>query len=490
MNNITCDVLLINPPVSNREMPQDEIAKKYFSTLENAGRYLLGDLDIEPNYGLLSIAANVRKHFSDRIIKILDLNILDKHLRRNENRPIKNEDIKDELKKYKALISGISFMTSSYGEWGQDVIKYTKEISDFLFLGGIHPTVEYRDIFKRNKEDIDGIVIGEGEVIFVKILSQIFNTGKVKGIQHLYTGNEINVSKEILSNKQLSDLPIPAYDLMYKENEVIIPRVYTSRGCNFNCSICSVGDFYTTKEIKDPIYIERNKVIDDIKEINSKYKASHYVIGDLCSYSNTQTFSMFLDSLRDLRENENIQNFNLWCQTRGDIITEDLAIKLSETGFKQVAIGCEGGKQEQLDSINKKEKVEKIKKALKYMRDCNIETQCYWVLGLPGESKESIKATQDMILHYLYDGLTTIPHITILVPYPNTSVVKHNGIRILHNDYSKYWMNCDLYGYGKPVYNTVDPTTQKTLLDSDYIFKSWLETLQKVTEYFEGRYKL
>jgi len=484
-----CDILLINPPVSNREMPKDETVIKYFETLENAGKHLLGDSDIEPNYGLLSIAANIRKKIPEKIIKILDFNILDKQIRKSENRALSNDEIKKELEKYKPRISGISFMTSSYGEWGNDIIKYTKEQSTFLFLGGIHPTIKYREAFEEN--NVDGIIVGEGEIVFVDIIEQIIKSGKIQTMPHLYTGGQKPVERAILNNQQLNELPIPAYDLMYGKNESIIPRLYTSRGCNFGCSMCSVGEFYKEKDHFDPVPVETEKVLNDIKKLNEKYKISHYVIGDLCSFDNAQKFRRFLEELKKLQSQGNFPNYNWWCQTRGDVITEEFAVQLKDTGFRQVAIGCEGASQQQLDSIHKKEKADIIENALRILRDKEIETQGYWILGLPGETKETIKKTQDKILRYLEDGLTTIPHIAILVPYPNTAIYKkENGIKIITHDYSKYWMNCDLYGYGKPVYNTVDPRTGNQLLSSDDIYGYWLETLQKVTEYYEKEYKL
>jgi radical SAM superfamily enzyme YgiQ (UPF0313 family) len=442
---------------------------------------------------LLSIAANIRKNIPDKTIKVLDFNILDKKLRATQNRALTNDDIKKELEKYHPLVSGISFMTSSYGEWGKDLIKFTKQRSTFLFLGGIHPTVKPREIFMENSkkntgddEDyVNGIVVGEGEIVFVEIIRQIFKNGKFQDMPHVYTGKK-EVERAILNNQELNELPIPAYDLMYKDDEAIIPRLYTSRGCNFRCSMCSVGEFYKTKNQSDPVPVETGKILNDIKELHDKYVISHYVIGDLCSFDNAIKFRMFLEELEKIQEHENFRDYNWWCQTRGDVITEEFALQLKKTRFSQIAIGCEGASQAQLDSIHKHEGADVIARALKTLRDNQIDTQCYWILGLPGETKETIQKTQEKILRYLQDGLTTIPHITILVPYPNTDIYNEKtGIEIVEHDYSKYWMNCDLYGYGKPVYKTVD-THRDTLLSSDDIYNYWLETLQKVTEYFTG----
>lgn len=93
-----------------------------------------------------------------------------------------------------------------------------------------------------------------------------------------------------------------------------------------------------------------------------------------------------------------------------------------------------------------------------------------------------------MILEYLNDDLLSVPHITILVPYPNTKLSKEqHGIRIDNRNFADYWMNCDLYGYGKPVYHTVDEVG-RMLLSSDKIYEIWLETLEEVTKFMEEKY--
>lgn len=155
---------------------------------------------------------------------------------------------------------------------------------------------------------------------------------------------------------------------------------------------------------------------------------------------------------------------------------------LKNAGCKQIAIGCEAGTDQQLNIVRKGESCKEIETSLKLIRKNKIEVQGYWVIGLPGDNLESIKATQKKILEYIHEGLVKIPHVSILVPYPNTPVAlkpHEYGIRILHEDWEKYWMNCDLFGCGEPVYETINKSN--TLLTSSQIYDTWLETLQLIT---------
>lgn len=481
------DVILVNPPVSFKKMPDNEIVISYFNTLDKFGKHLLGDDDTEANYGLLSIASKIEMDRPETTIKIIDFNVIDKEIRKKKKRSIKYSDIKQELSKYSANIIGLSFMTSSYGNWGKDLVEIASKRSEYIFLGGIHPTVRYKQVMKELGEFIDGIIVGEGELVFSSIVKEILDgSGHFEKYSSIYTGEGIP-TVSVLDNRELAELPVPNYSLLYDEEEYIIPRIYTTRGCSNNCKMCSVGDFYKTKSRQDIVQVDVSRFRKDITTLYERYKIKHFVMGDLTFSENNPRFKRILDILINLRNTENI-NVDWWCQTRGDLLNEESAKKMKEAGFKQVAIGCEAATNKQLEFLNKKESVETIKSSLQLLRKYDINTQGYWILGVPGETRQSIKKTQEMILNYLSDDLMVVPHITILVPYPNTKLSKEQkGIKIDHYNYKDYWMNCDLNGYGMPVYHTIDENGQ-ILLSSEEIYNIWLETLELITKFMEEKY--
>jgi anaerobic magnesium-protoporphyrin IX monomethyl ester cyclase len=500
----TCDVLLVNPPTGSDVMPTNEIILNYFKCIDRID--LLGDSDTEPNYGLFSIAAYLRQGCEQLkmpvSIEYVDLNSLDINLRRGkENRAINKNDMAKILSKYKCRVAGVSFMTASYGTWAEMLIPVVKQSSDYVFLGGIHPSVRYKEVMKKFSEQISGIVVGEGEEVFFNVVQRVLqgNGHGFERIRHLYTRKKLKnghggkISRARLDYEFLSKLPNPAYNISFKRNAEVIARVYSSRGCDNKCSMCSVAHFFNSEELSEAVDVYVDKLIEKIDEIYKKYNVKHFVLGDLTT-SNRERLVKFLYKLIDLNK-ELIKRKKTpkkwWCQTRGDssIIDKTTAELLKEAGFEQVAIGCEGATDKQLATINKEEKVVSIKNALKTLRDAGLSTQGYWIIGLPYDTEKSVEKTQEAILEYLESGLVTVPHITVLVPYPNTGLAKNsgnNGIKIINKDYKNYWMNCDLYGCGRPVYETID-AEGNTVLTSDRIYKLWLETLQKVTDFYNSR---
>jgi hypothetical protein len=62
-----------------------------------------------------------------------------------------------------------------------------------------------------------------------------------------------------------------------------------------------------------------------------------------------------------------------------------------------MSYGVESGVQEILDNIKKRTTVEQIRQAFEWTREAGIESMAHIVLGLPGESPETIEATKQLI---------------------------------------------------------------------------------------------
>jgi radical SAM superfamily enzyme YgiQ (UPF0313 family) len=497
-------ILLIQPPVM-RSNTEDESVLEYFETISYKTKYF-GDSPTEPNLGLLSIAGVARKYLQDKRIDheivVMDLNMVERKIHDETGKIMSCDDIETELKKYKdpiPWIIGLSFMTATYGLWGVKLIRLCRKIFDhspFIFLGGIHPSVRYKEIYNDitiNSLQIEGIVLGEGELVFRNILEicdKNIKIAKQKLAQHanIYTledyNRKIKKEKSRLTNIELSELPPPAYDLLYPADESKVIRTYLTRGCSGNCTFCSVRRFHRNITSVEGVNYEHEKVIANLRAILQNEKnIKHLVIGDLSFFDTQMESDNFLRELQKIQNTRNLP-LDLWCQTRAEYITQERIDALKKAGCVQIAIGCEGATDTQLKKIAKKEKTTQIEQALKMLKKSGIAIQGYWVIGLPGDDEASVKQTQQKILKYIDNGYNTATHISVLAPYPNTDVAKRpflNGIKINSEKWDEYWMNCDPYGCGKPVYSTVDKEGRE-LLSSDKIYELWLETLKLVTK--------
>jgi hypothetical protein len=90
--------------------------------------------------------------------------------------------------------------------------------------------------------------------------------------------------------------------------------------------------------------------------------------------------------------------FNWICNSRAEPLLEaDTVRSLKRAGCRMIMLGAESGDQQILDKYNKGISLQEIKEAVANCRENGIYTLLYFMLGLPGEDKGSLRKTADFI---------------------------------------------------------------------------------------------
>lgn len=111
-------------------------------------------------------------------------------------------------------------------------------------------------------------------------------------------------------------------------------------------------------------------------------------------------------------------------------------LKLKQAGLRRTAFGVETGNPEILKKIDKKIDHDTIRRAFKACKEVGLETIAFMIIGLPGETRETMQDTIDFAIEL--DPL--IANFSMMTPYPGTAVyeqVKREG-RMLINDWEDY----------------------------------------------------
>ena len=219
-----------------------------------------------------------------------------------------------------------------------------------------------------------------------------------------------------------------------------------------------------------------------------KKAGNKIIIGDLTYYSD-QTYSTEFSKALINRRNQEDLSLDFWCQSRSDCITDESAEMISKSGGSTVAVGGETTRDATQKQLYKGFTFSRTLKALKSLKKSNLKTQLYMIIGGGGENRKDVERNIQMIVELIEKNLVDVMHLSVLVPYPGTKLFeKPNrfGIRIVDNDLKHYWMNCDTYGYGIPVYETISPSG-KTLLTNFEIYDLWLSALSKVTDAYNRK---
>lgn len=400
-------ILLINPPSS---------------------RFVYKDTNVKvgtPSHPLLTFGIIARTLLDDgHSVKILDLDLYEDNM---------GKILIDELDAFKPDYAGVTATTPVYPQM-LEVLKVLRRHNPDIttVAGGVHITTFPKEALETNLVDI--AVIGEGDFTFREILRNN-DLASVKGIAYKKDGAALLTAPGELI-KDLDGLPLPAWELYslnkYKGSDLVERKspcglLETSRGCVFNCIYCNKSIFGSRYRVKS---IER--VIEEIKYmLKAGFKQIH-IIDDGFS-TNIERAKKICD--RIVQEGLKFP-WTLFNGVRVDRVDEELFVKLKCAGCWLAAFGIETGSQRLLDTVDKGVKLEQIRRAVSWAKKANIETFGFFMMGLPGETEETLQQTIDFAASLGLD----LAKFDYTIPYPGTVLYNRlkDGGHIKADTWTKY----------------------------------------------------
>lgn len=232
---------------------------------------------------------------------------------------------------------------------------------------------------------IDFIVHGEPERPILNIIKSLSN-GSALDNRAITTRTSSNT--DLLLIEDLDDLPIPAWDL-FDLNKYRLPlrnkkflMITPQRGCPWKCTFCTAPLYYGNKI--------RSKSIEKIKE-EIKYIKENYNIDNFLFWSDTFTANkVFVTQLCNAIKDLNIS----WVSnSRVDTINDDLAKEMKAAGCWMLTYGIESLNDDVLMLAKKSITSSQVKDGVLASRNNGILTVGHFIIGLPGDSKASLKRT-------------------------------------------------------------------------------------------------
>ncbi|NQT23687.1 MAG: cobalamin B12-binding domain-containing protein [Candidatus Omnitrophica bacterium] len=341
------------------------------------------------------------------------------------------------LKKRKPDVVGFTVTTPTFSsslELAELVKKHNS--GTYVIFGGIHPTIRPFETIQLSYVDI--VVIGEGELTFseiVEALEKREDLSSVKGIMFKAGGK----TKETPPRQLLSDLdslPFPSRtlfkskvysypDALYRETASMI----TSRGCPGMCSYCNANRIFKR------VFRARSagNVLDEMELLTTSMGIKEIHIWD----DNFVTDKKRVLAIRDEILKRNIRvKIAFPNGLRADFLDEGIMRALKEMGVYSIAIGVESGSEEILKKAHKGIKLERIEEVFHLAKKLGLETWAFFIIGLLGETSETIKKT----IAFAKKLNPDIAKFHILKPYPGTEV--YDELKsldfILTEDYDKF----------------------------------------------------
>lgn len=310
------------------------------------------------------------------------------------------------IKKLKPKIIGITIPFTVQKDSAFKVASVVKAINKniIVIVGGPHVTVRPEECLKN--PNIDFAVIGEGEETIVELVNKL-NAGvsreefkKIKGIAYK-AGSKIIINENRPLIENLDSLPFPARDLLPMKNYFKAAKskrasrdldkpwasVFTSRGCPFGCVFCSIhlsmGRKWRARSPKN--------IIEELKLLTQKYGIKQIDFEDDNISCNPKRMEEICDLIID--NNIKIEWFTP-NGVRADTLDESLLKKMKASGCRELWFAPESGSQRVVDEvIGKKIDLKYIEKMVCACKKIGISSNCFFVIGLPGETKKEIRET-------------------------------------------------------------------------------------------------
>ena len=156
----------------------------------------------------------------------------------------------------------------------------------------------------------------------------------------------------------------------------------TSTGCPFHCNFCAIPSSGGYRK-RSP-----GNVVDEMEICYKEHNIREIDFFDAV---------MFLDKPRILRILTEIRKRSLrieWsCRSRVDTVDEEILREAARSGCRQIYYGIESVDISILRSIHKEINIQQIKQAIKWSKKFGIKTMGFFMVGNPGETKESVWKT-------------------------------------------------------------------------------------------------
>jgi radical SAM superfamily enzyme YgiQ (UPF0313 family) len=288
---------------------------------------------------------------------------------------------KIKLKKYEKIIIGVSTYTYMFPE----ILSFLSNIKKFgkviTVVGGYHPSGTEEEIVKYPQ--IDFVIVGEGEIPFLKLIQNILNES-LPPDKILYSLGKISMSQfpyPLRFKKYL--MRAKSYPLAYPSPpEQRAPAMITyGRGCYFKCPFCASSLIWKSSKIS---FRSVEKVVNEIKYLKEKFGTNLLYWTDLAINNNKKKLIELLTEI--VNSKIKINSFGYVNQR----LDEETCYLLKQSGFRRLGYGVETLKPNRLKQIKRFQNLERVKRALEIADGMGIITRAYLMIGFPDEEPKEI----------------------------------------------------------------------------------------------------
>ncbi len=376
--------------------------------LASADQDIARKANIMPPLGLAGLAAYVGR-------KGLQAEIVDYFAR-----PLSDPRVGDYLRKERPAFIGFSCTTSSFLD-GVRIARMAKGIIPEIqtIFGGAHVSSLKTRVLASFPE-VDFAVVGEGEETLAELMACHGRYPEVLAVPGLvFRDPDGNPTFTGYRKKgvELDTLPFPAYEKLEGFPQTYLLPIFnypkrpntsclSSRGCPYACSYCDRSVFGNTYRINSAEYLYTHL----------HYLRERFGIRHVNFYDDHFTLhrKRTEDFIRRMVDRPLGMTFN--CAVRAEHIDQDLLKGMKEAGCWMISLGIETGDPELLTRHRRNADLEMLAEKIHLIKKHRIRVKGLLMLGLPGETEDSIRRTMAYVFSLPIDDI----NISKFTPFPGT----------------------------------------------------------------------
>lgn len=358
---------------------------------------------LEP-YSLLQIGALLKE--KNHSVGLMDANGLD----------LSYDEVQSRIGNFEPEVVIFRFTPTTF-DHDMQVAKLSKLVNPDITTIGICWTLGGlgREVLGETPE-MDIFIRHEYEVVTPALVDAIAKGDvlrKVPGISFRERG-EIIETDDALPIEDYNKLPLPAYELLDDLEPYFINTpvgkpftiLYSSKGCPFKCTYCTVaGTKWKPRSAEN--------VLDELRYLKERFGIQTVSFFD-------ETFTIDKERVKKIAAGTKELEITWYCNTRVNLVDKELLSNMKDGGCRGISYGIESGSQKILDKACKGVDVKQAERAILWAKELGIKTLCSFILGLPGETNQTIDET----IKFVKRTKPTGAQFNVLVPYPGTEIYR------------------------------------------------------------------
>ncbi len=312
------------------------------------------------------------------------------------------------VKNYEPSVVGFSIIFQyTFDDFAELIAILRKAgVKSHFTIGGHFPSLRPHEVLEA-LPNVDSVIRFEGELTMLELLRNLHQPMKWKSIKGLAfrSGSQvvINPPRPLISD--LDAMPQLRREPRTLTRGIRAVSMLASRGCLYNCSFCSIRQFYGSAP--GPLRRTRTpeSVVAEMKTLYEQDGVRLFIFQDDDFAAKTQQQVQWIQRFLDALERTGLYGKVRWkISCRVDDVDEDLFARYLDYGLISVYLGIESGNQDGLRTLNKRVTVEQNLEAVEILKKIGAAFDMGFMLFDPDSTIDTIRENIQFLRRITADG--------------------------------------------------------------------------------------